>query len=108
MEPRGIRVYQSLIRPILMLGADRILAILLFMIVGLLVLALPWTKLSMSVAGGLLLIGHPLLVILCKYDPDWRRIVLRLISYQRFYPAAAHPTAYRPIPISVPTVRECQ
>lgn len=107
----GIPVYQSLIRPEqnMLLGADRILIIGLGVIVGIFILALKWTVLSLSVSAVLLLIGYPILRRLYKYDPYWRPIMLRHIKFQSFYPATAHPSAPRPSLIpSVPTIQECK
>jgi type IV secretion system protein VirB3 len=107
MESRAVPLHQSLIRPTLLFGADRTAIVFLYMIVAILVLALPWTWISLSVSAAIVFLGHPALIALCAYDPDWRRIFLRHLKYQTFYPAAAHPLA----PIShalpsVPTVRE--
>jgi type IV secretory pathway TrbD component len=109
MPTHGIPTNQSLIRPALRGGADRVLIIVLYMTVGIFVLALPWTNISLSVAAALVVIGHPALIVLCKYDPDWRRIVRRLITYQPFYPAAAHPSAPTPRRVpAIPSVQECR
>jgi type IV secretory pathway TrbD component len=85
------------------------LVILLYAVVAIFLLALPWTPLSLTVSGVLVFIGHPGLILLCKHDPDWRRIVLRHVRYQRVYPAAAHPRAPKPrVRPAVPTVQECR
>jgi type IV secretory pathway TrbD component len=110
MELRRIPVHQSLIRPEsrLILGADRNLIFFLYMVVTELLLVLPWTWVSLSVSILVAVIGHPALVALSKYDPEWRRVVSRHILYQPVYLAAgAHPLAKITPPFpSVPTVKE--
>jgi len=107
MELRAVPLHQSLIRPTLVLGADRDLIFALYMLVAIFLLALPWTWITVCMSALIAGIGHPALILLCKFDPDWRRVVIRHLRYQPVYLAGRHPLAERPRTVpAVPQVQE--
>lgn len=84
--PRKVVLRQSLVRPILLGGADRDLT----MIVGSFAAALIFGVGSKeAVVMGLLLwfIGHWGLVQLAKVDPHMRDVARRHFIYKKYYPA---------------------
>ena len=68
--PRTIPLHPSLLRPILIAGADRKLAILNFILSAAVASAFHW--LSITVGLFLATFGHLLLVQFTKYDPQFR------------------------------------
>lgn len=107
MEPRFTPIHQSLVRPILLAGAERPLAIANWITAAALILgAGTWY----TVALGILLatIGHAMLVHAAKIDPQFSRVCIRQFRYQDRYLArtsawAPSPPRIRP---TVPTARE--
>jgi type IV secretory pathway TrbD component len=86
--PRDITIHPSVHQPRLILGADRELVIFLGLISAILVFALViWWSILLGVA--LWLVGVALLVRMGKEDPMMRKVYLRHVRYQAFYPAKA-------------------
>ena len=84
--PREITIHPSVHRPRLILGADRELVIFLGLMSAIQVFALvTWW----SIISGILLwlVGGALLVRIGKADPLMRKVYLRHIKYQPYYPA---------------------
>lgn len=107
MPLREIPLHQSAVRPIFMLGADRILVAALGVIVAFFLLVLPWTWQSLSVSALLVFVGYPVLVKLCKHDPQWRRVMLRAMWYQSYYPPAGSTATERRKPFpSIPEPKD--
>ena len=87
----GNPIHPSLHQPALIGGANRFAVVWLYVIAAILVFALRLTWVSFGAALTLVLIGHPLLILLTRYDPDWYEIFIRHIRQQAYYPAHAHP-----------------
>ena len=106
-ERRLSAIHQSLVRPVLLAGAERQLAIANWITAAALVLGggLHWYTAGL---GALLATaGHWGLVQAAKFDPQLSRVYIRHIRYQDRYPARASiqapPAHVRP---SVPTPKE--
>src|SRR5579863_1130771 len=100
-------VHQSLIRPVLLAGAERPLAIANWITAAALIFGggLHWYTVAL---GGLLItVGHWGLVQAAKFDPQLSQVYIRHIRYQDYYPARAPISASPPrIRVSVPTPKE--
>ena len=101
-------IHQSLVRPVLLAGAERPLAIANWITAAALILgAGQWYT---AILGGLLATGgHWLLVQLAKIDPELSQVYIRHIRYrQKRYPARASLWAPAPARIrpTVPQPRE--
>jgi type IV secretion system protein VirB3 len=84
--PRAITIHPSVHRPRLILGADRELVLFVGLISAILVFALvSWWSILMGIL--LWLVGVALLVRMGKEDPLMRKIYVRHVRYQAFYPA---------------------
>ena len=101
-------IHQSATRPILILGAERRMAIILYSVCAGLIIG-PDTFASAVVGVMMAVIGHAILVYLAKLDPQFLEVYLRnwrLTSWpygQDFYPARA--SVWAPSPARVrPTV----
>ena len=93
--PRKIRIHQSLVRPILIGGAERTLALLNGVVVAALIFGIG--SLAAAVYGVFqALIVHWALVRLAKKDPQFSEVYKRHIVYQTYYPARAHESAPPP------------
>src|ERR1700687_6325077 len=91
--------HQSLVRPVLLAGAERPLAIANWITAAALILgAGQWYT---AVLGALLATaGHWLLVQLAKIDPELRQVYIRHIrSRQNYYPARA--SVWAPAPARI-------
>jgi len=96
----------SVARPVLIGQADRDLIIpLYFFALGIVLTSL--TEIHIIVPATVIVgMLHWGLTRLAKYDPHWRVIVLRLLRYQKVYPATVHPTVQeQKPPQSVPPMR---
>jgi type IV secretion system protein VirB3 len=84
--PRQIKIHASVDRPRLILGADREMVIFIGLISAILVFALvTWWSIVLGV--GLWLVGVAVLARMGKEDPQMRKVYLRHVKYQSFYPA---------------------
>jgi type IV secretory pathway TrbD component len=107
MEPRFTPIHQSLVRPILLAGAERPLAIANWITAAALILgAGTWYTAALGIL--LATAGHAVLVHAAKIDPQFSRVCVRQFRYQDRYPArtsawAPPPPRIRP---TVPTARE--
>jgi len=107
MEPRFTPIHQSLVRPILLAGAERPLAIANWITAAALIFGggLHWYTVAMG--AFLLNVGHWALVQAAKFDPQLSQVYVRHIRYQDYYPARAPISASPPrIRVSVPTPKE--
>lgn len=87
------RCYPSLIRPVLLAGAERELVIPLGVVVGALVLGIGPQLLSLALSAGLIFVVLPLLRMAARVDAQMRMVYVRHRTYQSHYPAQAHPSA---------------
>jgi type IV secretion system protein TrbD len=79
-------IHASVLRPRLILGADRELVLFIGLISAIFVFALvTWWSVTLGI--GLWLVGVALLVRMGKEDPLMRKVYLRHVRYQAFYPA---------------------
>jgi len=106
-QRRVSTIHQSLIRPVLLAGAERPLAIANWITAAALIFGggLHWY--TVAVGGLLVTVGHWGLVQAAKFDPQLSQVYVRHIRYQDFYPARASIAAPLPrIRPSVPTPKE--
>ena len=98
-------VHQSLVRPVLVMGAERSLAIALWATVA--GLLLPWKGWGTTVSALLLAtVGHAVLIYLAKVDPQFSQVYIRHFRYrQDYYPARASIWSLPPSP--VPAIVGC-
>ena len=100
-------IHQSLVRPVLLAGAERPLAIANWITAAALIFGggLHWYTVAMG--AFLLTVGHWALVQAAKFDPQLSQVYVRHIRYQDYYPARAPISASPPrIRVSVPTPKE--
>jgi type IV secretion system protein TrbD len=88
---RRIPIHRAGVRPLLFLGADRTLAMML--LVACLTLVLSWDPLAIVAAAVAYTLGLLCLQGLAKADPLMRRVYMRHLAYQRYYPARSTPFA---------------
>ncbi|MBU6468571.1 MAG: VirB3 family type IV secretion system protein [Betaproteobacteria bacterium] len=87
-----VPLYRALNRPLLIMGGERHLSLMLIIVCGIFILSLPhlWSAL---VGVGLWVIGQVLIGEAARYDPQLSQITLRHLRFQRDYPARATPFA---------------
>ena len=92
-----VPIHESLNRPLLVLGGERNLVLMLGVIAGVFMFSL--AQLWAFVVGVVLwLAGQWALAQAAKYDPLLSQVGPRHVRYRRYYPAAASPFApYREI-----------
>jgi type IV secretion system protein VirB3 len=88
-KPRKILVHPSLIRPLLLAGAERELVLVNVVVIAALVFGVGLYWLSLVMAFGLATAGHWLLVQAANQDPYLSRIYKRHVEYESFYLAQA-------------------
>ena len=88
-EPRKIVVHPSLIRPLLLGGAERELVLVNVVVIAALIFGVGFHWLSLTVAVGLATAGQWLLVQAARVDPYLSRIYKRHLDYHGFYLAQA-------------------
>lgn len=82
-------LHPSLLRPVLLGGAERELVLLNVFVILSLVLGVGLHLLTVVLAAGLGTFGHSLLVLAARYDPQTWQVYRRHVTYQDFYPARA-------------------
>ncbi|WP_083797231.1 conjugal transfer protein TrbD [Limnobacter sp. MED105] len=93
---RRIPMHQSLIRPVLLGGAERGLALMNGVISAALIFGIgSWQAAVIGI--GFALIVHMVLVNLAKQDCQFFDVYKRHITYQDFYPAQASQSAPAPL-----------
>jgi type IV secretory pathway TrbD component len=98
-HPRAIPIHISLIRPILLMGAERELVLLSAIIAAVLVMSLE--RLLFTVVGVVFwALSLAALQRAAKSDPQFSRVYLRHTRYRAYYAAQSRTTA------RVPSVRE--
>lgn len=94
-EPRMIPVHVSLIRPILLMGAERELLLSSAIIAAVLVMSLE--RLVFTIAGIIFwCMSLALLQRAAKADPQFSRVYLRHVRYRAYYAAQSRVTARLP------------
>lgn len=88
----SVTIHQSLNRPMLLLGGERTLVLLLGVIAGVFIFSLAalWAA---AVGVGMWLVGTWVLSRAGDYDPLLSKTGPRSLKYKRFYPAASTPFA---------------
>ena len=94
---RTLPVHSALLRPILIGGADRELALANGVICVALIFGIGVSKYTLGVVALLLTIGHWGLVRVCRYDPFFRHVYVRHVQLRDYYVAAPSPHARRPL-----------
>ena len=91
MSPESLAtpIHPSLVRPILLGGAERELVLINVILIVILVLGVGPHPLTFLLALLLGSAGHTLLVLAARFDPQIWRVYARHVIYQPFYPAAA-------------------
>jgi len=85
-------IHDSLNRPILMMGGERQLVLLLAIVAGIFIFSL--AKLWAAIIGVTLwMVGQWALSRAASYDPVLSKTGSRLLKYRRYYPAQASPFA---------------
>ena len=97
-------LHPSLVRPVLLGGAERELVLVNTVTVIALVLGLGPHLASLGLAALLATVGHSALVLAARYDAQMFRVYARHIHYQAFYPARALHGA--PVAVVVPSFQE--
>ena len=88
--PRALPLHRALIRPILVLGAERELVLRTALMAAGLIFSVHqgWSVVS---GAGLWLVGLAALQRMAKHDPLLSQVLARQLRYQRGYPARATP-----------------
>ncbi len=95
-EQRKVVLHQSLIRPILLGGAERTLALMNGVVAAGMVFGIgSWQAAVMGIVFALVV--HSILVQLAKKDSQFFDVYKRHIQYQDYYPAQASQSALAPI-----------
>lgn len=94
---RTLPVHSALLRPILIGGADRELALANGVICVALIFGIGISKYTLGVVVLLLTVGHWGLVRVCRYDPFFRHVYVRHVQLRDYYVAAPSPHARRPL-----------
>ena len=91
MSPGELRsaLHPSLVRPILLGGAERELAVVNTVAILVLVLGVGPHPLTLMLAGLMGTAGHSTLVLAARFDPQMWRVYSRHLGYRTFYPARA-------------------
>lgn len=92
-------IHASLVRPVLLGGAERELVLVNTITVFALVLGLGPHPASLTLAVVLATAGHSALVLAARSDPQMFRVYVRHVRFQEFYPARA--LVHAPPPPSV-------
>jgi type IV secretion system protein VirB3 len=99
-RPRKLPVHASLIRPLLLAGAERELVLVNVVVIAALVFGVGFHWVALTAAFGLATVGQWLLVEAAKIDPYLSRIYKRHLQYDAFYLAqpgvSSRPRAVRP------------
>ena len=82
-------LHPSLVRPILLGGAERELVLINVILITVLVLGVGPHPLTFVLAALLGTAGHSVLVLAARFDPQIWRVYARHVLYQPFYPARA-------------------
>jgi type IV secretory pathway TrbD component len=92
-QPRTIPIHSSLMRPILLMGAERELVLISAIIAAVLVLSIE--RLLFTVVGVVFwCLSLAALQRAAKADPQFTSIYLRHARYRTYYPAQSHVTAH--------------
>jgi type IV secretion system protein TrbD len=94
-KPRALTIHRSLIRPILLMGAERELVLITGIIAAVLVLSLQ-RPLFVAVGVALWIVGLAALQRAAKVDPQISRVYLRHLRYRPYYAAQSCVTACVP------------
>ena len=86
-ELRRAPIHPSLIRPLLLAGAERELVLVNGTLIAALLFGVGFHWVSLTIAGLLATGGHWALTRAAKYDPRLSRIYVRHVRYQPYYPA---------------------
>ena len=93
-------VHASLVRPVLLGGAERELVLVNTITVLALVLGLGPHPASLALAALLATVGHSALVLAARFDAQMFRVYARHVRFQPFYPAQA--LVFAPLPMIHP------
>lgn len=92
-HPRMIPIHSSLMRPILLMGAERELVLISAIIAAVLVLSIE--RLVFTVVGVVFwCLSLAALQRAAKTDPQFSSVYLRHARYRTYYPAQSHVTAH--------------
>jgi type IV secretory pathway TrbD component len=86
-EPRRAPIHPSLIRPLLLAGAERELVLVNGTLIAALLFGVGFHWVSLTIASLLATVGHWALTRAAKYDAQLSRIYVRHVRYQPYYPA---------------------
>ncbi|MCP3962338.1 MAG: conjugal transfer protein TrbD [bacterium] len=91
MSETGLKtpLHPSLVRPILLAGAERELVLINAVVIAVLVLGIGPHPLSLLTAALLATVGHSGLVLAARYDSQMWRVYSRHVVHRTYYPARA-------------------
>ncbi len=96
-EVRTLPIHASLMRPILLAGADRELTLVNAVVCFALLFGIGLSTWTGAVVALLATAGQWGLGRVTRYDPDFRRVYARQIQLQAYYPAATSVHASRAV-----------
>lgn len=82
-------LHPSLVRPILLGGAERELVLINAIVIAALLLGIGPHPLTLAIAVFLGTAGHSAMVLAARFDPQMLRVYSRHIRYRTYYPARA-------------------
>lgn len=88
-EDLATPIHASLIRPVLLAGAERELVLVNVILIVVLVLGVGPHPLTFLLAVLMGTLGHTALVFAARFDPQMWKVYARHVTYQPFYPARA-------------------
>lgn len=91
--PRTLPFHQSLVRPILLWGADRELSLANGVVCLGLLFGIGFSRYTVPLVLVLLSLGHWALVRVARYEPLFRTLYVRHVQLRDVYPAAPTPRA---------------
>lgn len=89
MDQLEAPLYVSLVRPILVAGAERRLVVLEGTLAAILLLGVGLNAFTIAATVAICVLLHPLLVRISKRDPEALGVYVRNARYQGYYPRTA-------------------
>jgi type IV secretory pathway TrbD component len=86
--PRTVPVHGSLVRPILLAGADRELTLVNAIVCFALLFGIGASRWTVGIVLVIATVGQWALGRVTRYDPDFRRVYARHVQLQAYYPGA--------------------
>ena len=97
MSARKLPLHRALVRPLLLAGCERPLAIMNGTLIAMLLLGVGINQFTVIVSFLLATFGFWALRMTAAYDPHLSKVYVRHIRYQSYYPARASIHANAPV-----------